>query len=72
MNETIQPLRISFNDTCQALGLSRDGLSKLMKRDAALAACAMKDGTSRQSYVYFHYAKLQAWANAKASSSMED
>lgn len=71
MSIAVQPIRISFNDACQALGLSRDGLAKLMKRDAALAACAMKDGTSRQSYVYFHYTKLQAWANSKAPFGME-
>ncbi|HCA5261436.1 TPA: transcriptional regulator [Acinetobacter baumannii] len=70
MSTFIQPMRISFNDTCQTLGLSRQGLYELMKRDPILAACAVKDGKSKQSQVFFNYALLQKWVNSKTDTCL--
>ncbi|HCA5044347.1 transcriptional regulator [Acinetobacter baumannii] len=67
----ILPMRISFNDTCKTLGLSRQGLYELMKRDPLLASCAIKDGKSKQSQVFFNYALLQKWVNSTTDTSLD-
>ncbi|WP_333668983.1 transcriptional regulator [Acinetobacter guillouiae] len=64
---SLQPIRISFNDACHILGLSRQGLYDLISRDPELASYVIKDGNSKQSNVYLLYAELQAWAKSKAS-----
>ncbi|WP_151780338.1 transcriptional regulator [Acinetobacter bereziniae] len=67
--KTIPPIRISFNEACRILDLSRQGLYELISRDPELAACVIKDGNSRQSNVYLLYAELQVWAKNKATQS---
>jgi len=65
----LQPIRISFNDACHILGLSRQGLYDLIARDPELASYVIKDGNSKQSNVYLLYAELQVWAKNKATQS---
>ncbi len=65
----LPPIRISFNEACRILDLSRQGLYELISRDPELAACVIKDGNSKQSNVYLLYAELQIWAKSKASQN---
>ncbi|EXB30455.1 MAG: hypothetical protein KBT36_05980 [Kurthia sp.] len=56
----IQPIRLTKKDTAKALGLSTDGLDKLMKRDSTFPR-AYKFGSSMQSKSYFDYCEILKW-----------
>lgn len=56
----ITPIRIPKKDAAKALGLSVDGLNRLMQKDPSFPKfCKM--GTSKQAHVYFDYAELVQW-----------
>ncbi|EPM5527302.1 TPA: helix-turn-helix transcriptional regulator [Acinetobacter baumannii] len=59
---SIQPLRITFNETCTLLGLSRSGLEQLIKKDSTFPT-PIKLGKTRQAAVFFDYADLLEWHN---------
>lgn len=56
----IQPIRLTKKDAAKALGLSTDGLDKLVKRDANFPK-AYKFGSSMQSKSYFDYSEILKW-----------
>lgn len=59
-SHSMPPLQISYPKVCKLLDISRDTLRVLMQRDP-LFPKAIKQGTSRQSPVFFSYAELIAW-----------
>ena len=63
MQTVIPKLRYSVADLCQLLGLSRSGLTNLRK-DPTFPP-AMKQGTCRQSTVYFDAEAFHAWYAAQ-------
>ncbi|WP_240921563.1 transcriptional regulator [Acinetobacter sp. SA01] len=67
MNYNIQPLRLSMNDTCKVLSISRNGLRCLISKDKTFPK-AIKDGVSKQAPVYFDYNDLLQWHNQKKAS----
>lgn len=62
------PLRISMNNTCSVLGLSRNGLKQLIAKDQTFPR-PIKDGISRQSSVFFDYTELKKWHEEKRQSA---
>lgn len=60
----IVPIRLIKKDAAKTLGLSVDGLNKLMKKDPSFPK-PYKAGTSQQAHVYYDYAELLAWHNNK-------
>lgn len=60
----LNKLRISFNETCQTLSLSRDGLYNLIQKDNSFPK-PIKYGASKQSSVFFDYQDLLDWHNSK-------
>lgn len=62
---TTPKLRYSIADLCHMLCLSRSGLNKLRAKDPSLAATVLKQGTCRQSTVYFDAEAFHAWYAAQ-------
>lgn len=60
----IQKIRVTFNEACDILGLSRDGLRKLIKKDPTFPK-PIKEGESMQAPVWFDYQALRGWWAAK-------
>jgi predicted DNA-binding transcriptional regulator AlpA len=54
------PLRLTFNQACQLLNLSREGLRLLSKRDNSFPK-PMKMGNSQRAAVYFDRQELCTW-----------
>lgn len=65
----MEKLRISFNETCEVLSISRDGLYKLMKKNNEFPQ-PIKDGLSKQSPVFFDYKDLVDWHNSRKEISL--
>lgn len=63
----LTPIRLTYNDTCKTLGITREGLRKLIAKDPEFPK-PMKLGTNRQSPVYFDYAELVQWHNNQKHS----
>lgn len=64
----MQPLQLSYSNVCQMLDISRDTLRVLIQRDPSFPK-AIKQGTSRQSPVFFSYAELIDWHNQRKAQS---
>ena len=62
---------VTQHDVYTMLGLSRTGLSKLRARDP-LFPLPIKDGTCRQSSVYFVADEIQAWIDNRIASRTGD
>lgn len=56
----ISPIRLTQKDTANALGISVDGLTRLIKNDPSFPR-PLKLGTSRQAHVYFDYQAVIHW-----------
>lgn len=56
----MQPLRITFKQTCEILNISRDNLRNLIIRDQSFPR-PIKCGDKIQSPVYFDYNDLTQW-----------
>ena len=67
----MQPIRVTYNQTCDLLSIMRDALRLLVQQDTTFPR-PIKHGSNRQSPVYFDYADLLAWHNnQKANAVME-
>lgn len=65
----IQKIRVTFNETCDMLGLSRDGLRKLIKKDPTFPK-PIKEGEYMQAPVWFdHQAVLGWWATKQQAAA---
>lgn len=64
----IQPLRITFKDTCALLRVSRSGLDNLIKKDRTFPT-PIKLGESRQAPVYFDYKDILEWHSSTKKQS---
>lgn len=60
----LEPLRITQNQTCAMLAISREALRKLIQNDPNFPR-PFKTGTSRQCGVYFDYQAVKKWHNEK-------
>ncbi|WP_343597668.1 transcriptional regulator [Acinetobacter sp.] len=56
----MQPIRVTYNQTCELLSISRDALRLLVQQDPTFPR-PIKYGNNRQSPVYFDYADLLEW-----------
>lgn len=56
--------RITFNEACTMLGVSRCTVNRKIKGDATFPR-PIKDGVTRQASVYFVLAELEAWIKAQ-------
>ncbi|MCH7328432.1 hypothetical protein [Acinetobacter modestus] len=56
----MQPIRITYNQTCELLSIKRDALRLLVQQDP-LFPRPIKYSTNPQSPMYFDYADLLAW-----------
>jgi len=56
----MQPIRITYNQTCELLSIKRNALRELTINDPTFPK-AIKTGANRQSAVYFDYAQLIEW-----------
>lgn len=56
----MQPIRITYNQTCELLSIKRYALRLLVQQDPSFPR-PIKYGTDRQSPMYFNYADLLAW-----------
>lgn len=60
LHQQSSPLRVSFNQACELLCLSRSGLRKLIERTPDFPK-PIKSGVERQSLVFFDYQELVEW-----------
>ncbi len=60
----ISQIRIQFKTTCQLLDVSRETLRSLVRNDPTFPK-ALKQGTSKQSPVYFDYIQIIEWHKAQ-------
>ncbi len=60
LSQEIPPLQLSYNKVCEMLDISRDTLRVLMRRDPCFPR-PLKQGSSRQSPVFFSYSELIEW-----------
>lgn len=65
----VPPIRVTYNQACEILSISRDTLRNLQNNDPDFPK-SIKQGTKRQSAVYFDYADLVAWHNSKKAEAM--
>ncbi len=63
----ITPIRVTYNQACELLSITRDTLRNLTIKDPTFPK-PYKYGRNRQSPVYFDYADLVAWHNAQKST----
>lgn len=56
----MQPLRLTFKQTCQILNISRDKLRLLTLQDESFPR-PIKCGNTKQASVYFDYIELKYW-----------
>ena len=67
----MQPLRVTYNQACDLLSITRDTLRNLPKKDPTFPKF-YKGGTTRQAPVYFDYAELVQWhKDQQAKSAVE-
>ncbi|MDO4223030.1 MAG: transcriptional regulator [Acinetobacter sp.] len=62
------PIRVTYNQVCEMLAIKRNKLNELMRNDETFPR-AYKDGTSRQSKVYFDYQSIVEWHKNKLQES---
>jgi predicted DNA-binding transcriptional regulator AlpA len=60
----MQKLRLTISETCHFLSVQRDKLNKMVKEDSSFPR-PIKEGTSRQSAVYFDHSELLDWWEVK-------
>ena len=65
----MQPLRITRLQACELLSIKHDALRDLIRRDPTFPR-PIKEGTHRQSAVYFDYADLLEWHNAQKANAV--
>lgn len=63
----MQPIRVTFNQTCELLSIKRNALRELTLNDPTFPK-PYKAGTTRQAPVYFDYAQLIEWHNNQMHS----
>lgn len=68
MQTSTNPIRVTFNNACQALDLTREGLRQLVAKDPTFPK-PYKTGTSKQAAVYFDYAELVKWHNSQKQAN---
>ncbi|WP_257227571.1 hypothetical protein [Acinetobacter sp. YH16032] len=69
--KNLKPLRLKYNQVCELLNVTRDCLRKIIENDVTFPRF-MKDGTSRQSAVYFDTEEIEEWyRNYKAKCRCE-
>ena len=56
----IKPFLLSYNTVCKLLGIERNALRRLMKKDDRFPK-PLKMGLSRQAAVYFDREEIEAW-----------
>ena len=56
----IKPFLLSYNTVCKLLGIERNALRNLMKKDDSFPE-PLKMGQSRQAAVYFDREEIEAW-----------
>ncbi len=56
----IKPFLLSYNTVCKLLGIERNALRNLMKKDDSFPK-PLKMGQSRQAAVYFDREEIEAW-----------
>lgn len=61
---TLEPIRVTKEQACQLLAISRNALTNLVNQDPTFPK-PIKMGCKRQSPVYFDYQALKAWHNSK-------
>ncbi len=66
----MQPIRITYNQTCELLSIKRNTLRELTLNDPTFPK-PFKAGTSRQAPVYFDYAQLIEWHNKQIHSQSD-
>ncbi|MEQ1067703.1 helix-turn-helix transcriptional regulator [Acinetobacter sp. XH1741] len=54
------PLRLTKNEVCTLLGVSRDKLSRMEREDENFPK-GMKEGVTRQAAVYYDYQEIVEW-----------
>lgn len=59
--ENIQQLRLSMNNVCTLLDITREGLRKLALSDPAFPRGMKANHDSRQSRVYYDYQEVLNW-----------
>lgn len=59
--ENIQQLRLSMNNVCTLLDITREGLRKLALSDRAFPRGMKANHDSRQSRVYYDYQEVLNW-----------
>lgn len=69
-NDTIRPLRLTQNDACRVLSISRTQLARLRTTDPTFPQ-GLKYGDSRQASRYYDYAQLKAWHEAQFSQAAQ-
>jgi predicted DNA-binding transcriptional regulator AlpA len=68
LSQEIPPLQVPYKKVCEMLGVSRDTLRVLMRRDSDFPS-AIKYGESRQAPVFFSYAELLEWHSKRKAQS---
>ncbi|WP_180024067.1 transcriptional regulator [Acinetobacter sp. YH1901134] len=63
----MQPIRVTYNQTCELLSIKRNALRELTLNDPTFPK-PFKAGASRQAPVYFDYAQLIEWHNKQMQS----
>ena len=56
----IKPFLLSYNTVCKLLGIERNALRNLMKKDDSFPK-PLKMGQSRQAAVYFDREEIEVW-----------
>ena len=56
----IKPFLLSYNTVCKLLGIERNALRNLMKKDDSFPE-PLKMGQSRQAAVYFDREEIEVW-----------
>ncbi|HCV3129388.1 TPA: helix-turn-helix domain-containing protein [Acinetobacter baumannii] len=54
------PLRLTKNEVCTLLGVSRDKLTRMEREDESFPK-SMKEGVARQAAVYYDYQEIVEW-----------
>ncbi|WP_151710964.1 helix-turn-helix transcriptional regulator [Acinetobacter brisouii] len=66
----MQPIRVTYNQTCELLSIKRDALRLRIQKDPTFPR-PYKCGSTQQAPVYFDYADLVAWHNNQKANHSE-
>ena len=66
---TITPIRVQPKTVCELLDISREALRYKVRTDATFPK-PIKEGTSKQSPVFFDYADLVEWHNNQKAKTV--